>query len=65
MVNTLKKTNKKLYLKFDVLNMEFLRKIKDENCKVLHLSPHMFSSQNNQIKMIVEDDKVGQVHLSP
>mmetsp|Transcript_37144 Transcript_37144/g.57012 ORF Transcript_37144/g.57012 Transcript_37144/m.57012 type:complete len:137 (-) Transcript_37144:3150-3560(-) len=65
LINTLNQSNKQLNLRFEVLNMKFLRNLSEFGSKVLHLTPHFFTIENNQQVLVVEDDNFHEITLTP
>lgn len=65
MISILQETNKKLFLKFDLLSRKFLLDIKNFGSKVLHIQPHLFTTFDNESKLVIEDDDLGHNELTP
>lgn len=56
MIKTLQANKKAINVKFDVLNESFLNDLKQNGCKVLHLTPFMVKLQNEDFITIERDN---------
>ena len=55
---------KQINVQFDVLSIEFLKKMRNRGCKILHFSPCLQRIVHNLTTCIVED-KFQNFHLNP
>lgn len=65
LIAALHSTQKQIDLKFEVLTDRFLHNLRDSGTKVLHLTPSMFRIESNQQEMILEDDNLNVISLTP
>ena len=57
--------NKQIDLDCDVLNRDLLAKIRNNGCKVLHITPKTFGLSDHNSNLLIENNLFGPEKLKP